>query len=493
VVNRRIPLSFTPTLSGDSDVSIYSPSTNQVLMYNGSKWANNTMTLEQNSDVVVSSLINKNILRWNGTNWVNVADLTNDETNIATLQVSTGILVNTTNTAQNTTIVTAFSDSSSGNPIIHGNATSPSIITPTAAYLYPVDNITIYSYYVNDGGHTDANFTNTSMYRRYNINYGALYQFYSFNWSLSSVNNTSNFVFNVYGGTLASCYTDTANDTTNLTLLCTPSLSVTTGSTSITNTSSFQYIVLISYPLSNSSCGYSTNNNNGFYCYKTAGGYSNLVLNSDWSVATDSSTGFPAITYLDSGSNNLTYNLNNLMLEEMYRRIYPTVHDTNNLFLGSTSGWNISNSSGTLNFNYNSTNEMSLSSGGNLTINGTLPTINKLSNVSISSPTTNQVLQFNGTNRINATISTGAPTSLTTSTSTIAINSTTPSPNQALTATSSTVATWQTISHLNLSNIGNNTHAQIDTSLSQIATSMTNFNMSTGIVKTSNLHHKIQQ
>ena len=48
--------------------------------------------------------------------------------------------------------MTSFSDSSSGNPIIHGNATSPSIITSTAAYLYPVDNIAIYSYYVNDVG-----------------------------------------------------------------------------------------------------------------------------------------------------------------------------------------------------------------------------------------------------------------------------------------------------------------------------------------------------
>ena len=96
------------------------------------------------------------------------------------MQVSTGILVNTTNTSQNATIVTSFSDSSSGNHIIHGNATSPSILTPTPAYLYPVDNIKIYSYYVNDGGHTDAKFTNTSSYRRYNINYGSLYQFLFF-------------------------------------------------------------------------------------------------------------------------------------------------------------------------------------------------------------------------------------------------------------------------------------------------------------------------
>ena len=76
--------------------------------------------------------------------------------------------------------------------------------------------------------------------------------------------------------------------------------------------------------MSNSSCGYSTNNNNRFYCYKTAGGYSNLVWYTDWNKSTDSSTKFTAITYLDS-TNNLTYNLNNLMLEESYRRIYPVI------------------------------------------------------------------------------------------------------------------------------------------------------------------------
>ena len=65
-------------------------------MYNGLKWINSTMSLERNNDVSVSSLTNKNITRWNGLNWVYVADFTNVETNISTLQVSTGILVNTT-------------------------------------------------------------------------------------------------------------------------------------------------------------------------------------------------------------------------------------------------------------------------------------------------------------------------------------------------------------------------------------------------------------
>ena len=52
--------------------------------------------------------------------------------------------------------------------------------------------------------------------------------------------------------------------------------------------------------------------------------------------------------------------------------------------IGGSSGWNIQNLSGTLNFNYNSTNELSLSSGGNLSLNGTLPSIGKHSDVSIS-------------------------------------------------------------------------------------------------------------
>ena len=102
--------------------------------------------------------------------------------------------------------------------------------------------------------------------------------------------------------------------------------------------------------MSNSSCVYSTNNNNGFYCYKTAGGYSNLVLNTEWNISTDLSTGYPAITYIDS-TNNLTYNLNNLMPEESYITIYPVIRYTNNIIVGGSAGWNIQNSSGTLNLN----------------------------------------------------------------------------------------------------------------------------------------------
>ena len=70
------------------------------------------------------------------------------------------------------------------------------------------------------------------------------------------------------------------------------------------------------------------------------------------------------------------------MLEESYRMIYPVIRDINNIMIGGSTGWNIQNSSGTLNINYNSTNELSSSSGGNLTITGTLPSMSKHSDVS---------------------------------------------------------------------------------------------------------------
>ena len=63
------------------------------------------------------------------------------------------------------------------------------------------------------------------------------------------------------------------------------------------------------------------------------------------------------------------------MLEESCRRVYPVIRYTNNIMLSGSSGWKIQNSSGTLNFNRNTTNELSLLSGGNLTLSNMLPLI----------------------------------------------------------------------------------------------------------------------
>ena len=68
-----------------------------------------------------------------------------------------------------------------------------------------------------------------------------------------------------------------------------------------------------------------------------AGGYNNLVNGTDYTVTTAIS-GAPVITYTDSTISNLVYIENTLLLFEAYRRLYPVIHDTTNLFLSGGTG-----------------------------------------------------------------------------------------------------------------------------------------------------------
>ena len=72
-------------------------------------------------------------------------------------------------------------------------------------------------------------------------------------------------------------------------------------------------------------------------------------------------------------------------------------------------------------------------------------------------------------------------------------NATAPTINQALIATSSTAATWQTINHLNLSNVGTNTHAQIDAFIASTTNTLNNLTTTTNgvtLIGTQTLTHK---
>jgi hypothetical protein len=68
------------TLDGLSDVAISSPTTNQVLKYDGTNWVNGTDatsgtgTLDGLSDVIITAPATNQILKYNGTTWVNGTD-----------------------------------------------------------------------------------------------------------------------------------------------------------------------------------------------------------------------------------------------------------------------------------------------------------------------------------------------------------------------------------------------------------------------------------
>ena len=69
-----------------TDVTITSPSTNQLLQYNGSQWVNATVSFASNldglTDVTISSPGGGQVLRYNGTTWVNVALAYSDLTGV---------------------------------------------------------------------------------------------------------------------------------------------------------------------------------------------------------------------------------------------------------------------------------------------------------------------------------------------------------------------------------------------------------------------------
>jgi hypothetical protein len=108
--------------------------------------------------------------------------------------------------------------------------------------------------------------------------------------------------------------------------------------------------------------------------FEAQGTLPGLILNTDYTVASDPSTGFPNITYTDATAITMTCMYERLAVEELNRRIYPVVRDASDLVLASASsaitgytGWNVQNLSNALNFNYSGTNEMSLTSAGALT------------------------------------------------------------------------------------------------------------------------------
>ena len=180
-------------------------------------------------------------------------------------------------------------------------------------------------------------------------------------------------------GTICLCGSNSVSDynntsttpTGNMNLLATLTFNGSTytnsGICSVSNLTAFQYYILI-----NTSGGYV--NMTLLQIQHAAGGFTTLLNGTDYNITTNTANGAPVITYIDSTTQNLTYNENIILLSKAYRRLYPVIYDINNLYLAGNTGWNISSNSNRTNlcFNYNSVNKCYYDITGNICITGDL-------------------------------------------------------------------------------------------------------------------------
>ena len=103
------------TLGELTDVIINTPTTVQVLQYNGTNWVNGTdntasagaTLLDELSDVAINTPAAGQILKYNGTSWVNDVDSTGSASEVTGIVAGTGISINPLDGKGNVTISAA--------------------------------------------------------------------------------------------------------------------------------------------------------------------------------------------------------------------------------------------------------------------------------------------------------------------------------------------------------------------------------------------------
>lgn len=77
-VNSNVSISVPNNIGDLNDVTISSPANNQFLMHNGTNWQNNAISLTNISDFSISSPSTGQILAYNGTKWINQNNIWTD-------------------------------------------------------------------------------------------------------------------------------------------------------------------------------------------------------------------------------------------------------------------------------------------------------------------------------------------------------------------------------------------------------------------------------
>ena len=104
--------------------------------------------------------------------------------------------------------------------------------------------------------------------------------------------------YTIYATNSSTTYSDTSSSATGLTqqYSLTSSSSIGVIDVTITDTNCYRYGCILAVCIGANPVQSITN----VHAQRAAGGYKNLVLNADYTISTDSSTGYPLITYTDS-------------------------------------------------------------------------------------------------------------------------------------------------------------------------------------------------
>ena len=319
------------------------------------------------TDVAIISPAINQVLQYNGTKWKNT-DMT--------LYMST---VNAVSVNQNSIITTAYVDNTNSY-IAMGTALA---YIPPDAITYGNNVYTGYGTQIPTISDTTVSMTTwninyfNSAYSRVNCLFSTPIKISGININIFSEQNygTANYItFNIYGSNNITDYNYTSSSTCNGTLLFsfTPS---STGLNVYSATTAYTYIMVITTLkagyIGSATCNFSFQ----IQSYSLSGV---LSLGSDYTITSSSTSGAPVITYLKPLSSTFLYSMNALCVEELYRRVFPICRDANAIKL----------TDGTHNITMSST-----SSGYS---------IGQCTDTNISSPSNNQILQYNGTSWVNS-------------------------------------------------------------------------------------------
>ena len=372
--------------------NIVSPNMNDLLLYDGTSFIN--------SDKLID------VLATIGPNYTN--------SSVAQNQVITPTYIDgTSGTIMYSSALPIFNTISA----INCYSTCVSFIGPFAFGSTNVFTSSNYDYYDYNPG--------SGFITVYNIKLTAPAVISAINISINNCWHSEGIVFNCYASNSESIYNNSSWNATGMTFLnsYTPIGGVTSNvMVTVTNSNAYQYVhILVGENGGGVNRYYATGALAGIQIQSILVGYGPLVSSTDFTIATNTTNGYPQLTYTDASTIGCLINETCLLVEEAYRRLYPVVRDINKISLGTDT--------------YQSSIVATT-----LTASRTV-TLPDASFVVVGDTSTQTLTNKTLTDATNTITANG----LRSATTTVSVSSATaPSSGQVLTATGSTTATWQT-------------------------------------------------